>query len=261
MKSFLFISITALLSGIVLSLPAHAENRFETARKQINEVVASGNVQSIISALPTLEEMWPEAMFDYFQSAEAIARIFDDAGDDLAVKQALEDLYAEILSKRCPKDADLAQATTYFNHKEKVVCHYSQYENLRYNKPHLLAVSRFLGEIRDWRIPHYEYKRSWAEVAVLDEAGVSFASDLTDPKDIEAYEEAVRQNAHDVEVSRFQLLLFSADSILTSRLLGACMQLRHDGELDEEFASEVAENARLTEKEREMRYEFDKNNR
>ncbi|HHX98826.1 MAG: hypothetical protein WAQ74_08590 [Kiritimatiellia bacterium] len=258
MKIFQFISIAALFSGIVQTLPAHAENRFETARKHISEVVASGNLQSIISALPTLEEMWPESMGDYFQSAEEIARFFDDAEDDPAVQQALENLYAEVLNKRCPEDAGLAQATAYFDRKSKVVRHSGQYENLRYNKPHLLAVSRFLGEIRGWRIPHYEFKRSWAEVAVLDEAGVSFASDLTDPKHIEAYKEAMRQNAHDIEVSRFQLLLFSADSSITSKLLGACMQLRHDGKLDEEFAIEVAENARLTEKEREMRYEFDK---
>ena len=122
-----------------------------------------------------------------------------------------------------------------------------------------MAASRFLGEIRDWRIPDYEYKRSWAEVAVLDEAGVSFASDLTDPKHIEAYEEAMKQNAHDVEVSRFQLLLSRADWALSSKLLHACKQLRHDGKLDEEFANEVAKNARLTKEEREMRYPFDKN--
>ena len=87
---------------------------------------------------------------------------------------------------------------------------------------------------------------------------MNYAFQLTDPKDKEAYETALRHNDRDIEIERFQYLLFRADSTLTSRLLGACMQLRHDGKLDEAFANEVAENARLTDKEREMRYEFDK---
>lgn len=247
-----------LLAGLVLSTAAYSEPQAETARRQIQQALASGNVQSIISALPTLEEMWPAAMGDYFRSAEEIARFFDDAGNEPSVQQVLENLYAEVLNKRCPEDADLARAGAYFDCKAKLVRHSGQYENMRYNKQHLLAVSRFLGEIRDRRIPNYEYKRSWAEVAVLDEAGVSFASDLTDPKHIEAYEEAMRQNDRDIEVERFQYLLFNADSSITFKLLGACMQLRHDGKLDEAFAKEVAENARLTVKEREMRCEFDK---
>ena len=258
MKLFQFISMAALFSGIVQTLPAHAENRFETARKQISEAIASGNVQSVISVLPTLEQIWPVSMGEYFGTAEQIVRFLNGAVDDPAVQQALETLYDEVVDKRCPGDADLAQATSYFNEKQKFAVCFFGFDNMRYNKPCLLAASRFLGEIRDWRIPHYKYKQSWAEVAVLDEAGVSFASDLTDPKHIEAYEEAMRQNAHDVEVSRFQLLLFSADSSTSFNLLAACKQLRHDGKLDDEFANEVAENARLTEKEREMRYEFDK---
>ena len=259
MKTLTSAMAFVLLAGLVLSTVAYSEPQSETARRQIRRAVDSGNVQSIISALPTLEEMWPEAIGDYFQSAEEIARFFDNAGNAPSVQQVLENLYAEVLNKRCPEDADLAQATAYFDRKAKVVRHSGQYENMRYNKPHLLAVSRFLGEIRDRRIPDYEYKRSWAEMAVLDEAGVSFASDLTDPKQIEAYEEAMRQNDRDIEVERFQYLLFNADSSITFKLLGACQQLRHDGKLDDEFANEVAENARLTEKEREMRYEFDKN--
>lgn len=258
MKIFQFISMAALFSGIVQPLPAHSENRFETARKQISEVVASGNVQSVIAAMPTLEQIWPNAMGEYFRTAEQIVRVLNGAMDDPAVQQALEALYDEALDKRCPRDADLAQASAYFNEKQKFALCFFGFDNMRYNKSYLLAVSRFLGEIRDWRIPNYEYKRNWVEVAVLDEAGVSFASDLTDPKDIEAYEEAMRKNAHDIEVSRFQLLLFSVDSSVTTRLLYSCKQLRHDGKLDEEFANEVAINARLTEKEREMRYEFDK---
>lgn len=247
-----------LLASILLSTAAYSEPQAEEARRQIQQTLASGNVQSVIAALPTLEQMWPNAMEEYFRSAEEVARFFNDTGDAHAVQQALESLYAEILDKHCPEDTDLAQASAYFNYKAKVVRYSGQFENMRYNKQHLLAVSRFLGEIRDWRIPNYEYKRSLAEVAVLDEAGVGFASDLTDPKHIEAYKEAMMQNDRDLDISRFQHLLFSADSSITFKLLGACQQLRHDGILDEEFADEVAKNARLTEKEREMRYEFDK---
>lgn len=258
MKSSYPMSMLVLLVTMFLTTAGYSEPPVESTRQQIQQAVTSGNVQTVIAALPILENLWPQAIGDYFQSTEEIARFLNDAGDDPSVQQAGESLHAGVLNKRCPVAAGLDQTAAYFSGKQKVVGCYFGFDNMRYNKSHLLAVSRFLGEIRDRRIPNYDYKRSWAEVAVLNEAGVCFASDLTDPKHIAAYEEAMRQNERDMEISRFQHLLFSADSIITFKLLYSCKQLRHDGKLDEAFANEVAQNARLTEKEREMRYEFDK---
>ncbi len=258
MKTLAFATVLALLVSLLFSTAAYSEPQAEAARQQIQQAVASGNVLAVIAALPTLEEMWPKAMGEYFQSAEEIARFLGNPGDDSAVQQAVERLYTEVLDKRCPEDAGTGQAAAYFKGKEKIVIYYFGFDNMRYNKPYLLAASRFLGEIRDWRIPNYKYKRIWHENTVLDEAGVGFASELKDPKHIEAYEEAMKQNDRDLDISRFQYLLFSADWSIANYLLVSCKQLRHDGKLDEEFANEVAENARLNEKEREMRYEFDK---
>ena len=252
-------SSLALLVSILLATAGYSESQTESARQQIQQAVASGNVQTVIVALPILESLWPQSMGEYFQSAEEIARVLNDAGDDPTVQQAGESLHNGVLKKRCPLDAGLDQTAAYFSGKQKVVGCYFGFDNMRYNKSHLLAVSRVLGEIRDRRIPNYDYKRSWAEVEVLNEAGVCFASDLTDPKHIAAYEEAMRQNIRDLEIHEYQRILFNADSLISFKLLHACKQLRHDGILDEEFANEVAENARLTEEEREMRYPFDKN--
>jgi len=260
MKTSTFTMGLALLASMMLSTVVYSESQSKAARQQITQAVASGNVQSVISALPTLENMWPQSIGEYFGSAEQIARFFDDAEDDPAIQQAQESLYGEVLDKHCPEDAGLAQATAYFDRKKKVVVCYFGFDNMRYNKSYLLAVSSFLGEIRDRRIPDYESKViffSQAASHALDEAGVCFASDLTDPVHIADYEKALKEDERTRQEDRLQRALSSADWAITSKLLYSCKQLRHDGKLDEEFTAEVAENAHLTEKEREMRFSFD----
>ncbi len=251
-----------LLASMLLSTAGYSELQTDSTRQQIQQAVASGNVQTVIEALPILESLWPQSMGDYFRSAEEIARFFDNAEGEPGVQQVLEDLYAAILNKRCPEDADYSHAILYFECKATVVRHSSQYASMRYNKPHLVAVSRFLGEIRDRKLPNYESKLIFfreAEVRALNEAGVCFASELSDPAHIAAYEKARKEDVTTRDNYRLQMTLFRADSSITSKLLHACKQLRHDGKLDEAFANEVAENARLTKEEREMRYPFDKN--
>jgi len=92
----------------MLIFSAHAESQADAAQQQVSEAVASGNVQSVIAALPILEQVWPQSMGEYFGSPEQIARFFNDAGDDPAVQQAVENLYTAVLNKRCSEDADLA---------------------------------------------------------------------------------------------------------------------------------------------------------
>jgi len=257
MKTVQLISMVTFLSGMLMIPTVYAKSQADAAQQQIKQAVASGNIQSVIAALPTLENMWPKSMGEYFQSAEEIARFLNDAGDDPAVKEAVESLYAEVLDKRFPEEAGFAQATVYFKGKQKAVGYYFGLENMRYNKPHLLAVSRFLGEIRDRRIPDYQNGgRPMPGREILEKAGVSDVSSLSDPALIQAYEKAIDDNQQEIEMNRLQQALFYADSYISSKLLYSCKQLRHDGKLDDDFADEVAENGHLTEKEREMKDPF-----
>ena len=258
MNTFNYTTWLVVLAVLMLATTGYSDATTDAANQKVAKAVASGNVQSVISALPTLEEMWPKAMGEYFQSAEEIARFLNDAGDDPAVQHAVDSFYTEVLNKRCPEDAGLVQATAYFDCKQKIVRYSGQFENMRYNKPHLLAVSRFLGEVRDRIIPNYENRgTSRPGLDILNKAGVFEASSLANPVQIQAYEKANEDNIRDMEMNGLQLALFSADSSITFKLLGACQQLRYDGNLDEEFADAVAKNARLTEKEREMRDSFE----
>ena len=250
MKTSYPITGLALLVSIMLSTAAYTEPQSETSRQQITQAVSSGDVQSVIAFLPALNIMWPHAIKDYFQSADQVARFLGDAGDDPAVQQALDDLFAEVMNKRCPEDSGLVQATAYFGLKQNIIDYYYESGEISIDKPHLIAVSRFLGEIRDQRIPGYIYRRPGSEESVLREAGVSSASSLTNPAHIAAYEKAIKQNESIREMNGFQGILEVADRNVTSRLLRFCAQLRHDGKLDEDFANEVAENAHLTAEER-----------
>jgi len=247
-----------LMAGLMLTSPLHAEAQAETAQQQVSEAIAFGNVQSVIASLPILEEMWPDSMEDYFQSAEQITRFLDNTKDNPNVQKAMQSLYAEVFNKHCPDEADLVQAAAFFDHKSKLVRCLSSFDSMRYNKPHLLAVSRFLGEIRDRRIPDYIIRDSRIPgLSILRKAGVKEASSLTNPIYIKAYEDTVNNPDRAMKMNRLQRTLLDADSSMTGSLLYSCRQLKRKGQLDEKFVNEVAENAQLTEKEREMRFSFD----
>ena len=258
MKTIQYISMVTLLAGVFLNPPVQAESQADAAQQKINEAVSSGNVQAVIASLPILEKMWPQAIGDYFKSAEQVARFLGDAGDEPAVQQALETLFVEVMDKRCPEDGTLIQATAYFDSKQKLVGYYFGFNETSYGKPRLLAISRFLGEIRNRRIPEYIIRDPrWPGLNILYKAGVKEASSLTNPVYKAAYEDAMKNKDQAMEMNGLQLALSSADSGMTFHLLGACQQLRHDGKLDEEFANEVTRNAHLTEKEREIKFTFD----
>ena len=246
-----------LLASIMISATVYSEPQAEEERLQIQQAVASGNVQSVIAVLPTLEQMWPKASGDYLGSTEKIVRFLRDTREDPGVQQALEELFVEVMDKRCPKDSSLAQASAYFDCKRNIVEYYFEFESMTYNKSHLLSVSRFLGEIRDRRISGYIYRRPWSEEDLLREAGLSSAADLSDPEHIKAYDEVMKHYDSDMAMSGLQGCLELADRNLTFRLLVCCDRLRRDGNLDEKFAAEVAENARLTEGERDRRFNVD----
>ena len=246
-----------LLTSMIFTTAIYSETQVGDARQQIQQAVASGNVQTVIEVLPTCEEMWPKDIGEYFHSVEEAVRFLGNPVDAPAVRQAVELLYAEVMNKRCPEDATPEQVAAYFKGKKEFVAYLFGYDDMRYEQSYLLAASRFLGEIRERAIPGYLNKTisfREAEIRVLDEAGVSFASDLKDPNDIADYEKALKEDERTKDNDRLQRELFSANSSISTRLLYACRQLRRDGKLDEEFANEVAENAHLTAEERVMEF-------
>ena len=243
------------LACIMLATTCYSDAKANSANQKVAEAVASGNVQAVIASLPAIEDMWPQSVEQYFRSAENAARFLGGEGDDLAIQQALDKLFAEVLAKRCPSDDDLVQATAYFDRKQEVVFYSFGFERMRYGKSHLLAVSRFLGEVRDRRIPNYQNRGTARPgLDILDEAGVFEASSLTNPAQIQAYEKANMDNIRDMQMNELKLSLMRADRGVTSKLLYSCSQLRYEGKLDEEFADAVANNAHLSAEERKMKF-------
>ena len=254
MKLMRLILMVSIFSAILLLSSLHAKAQTDTAQQQVQIALESGNVQTVIAALSILEQMWPDSMEDYFHTSEQVALFLDNAKDNPNVQHAMHSLDADVFNKHCPDEADLVQSAAFYDHKSKLVRCLSSFESMRYDKHHLLDVSRFLGEIRDRRIPDYIIRSSRIPgINILKKAGVKKASDLTNPAYIQLYNDTVKDPDRALEMNRLQRALSCADSDMTGLLLYACRQLRHDGKLDEEFASEVAQNARLTEKEREMK--------
>lgn len=243
------------LACLVLATTGYSNTKSEVANQKVTEAVASGNVQSVISSLPVLEDMWPQAIGEYFQSAEAMARFLCESGDDPTVQKALDDLFNEFMAKLCPAGDDLAQAATYFEHKQKLIGYYYGFEKTRYGKPRLEAIARFLGEVRERRIPDYQNRGTARPgLEILAEAGVFEASLLTNPAQIQAYEKAKTDNIRDMQMNGLQLALSSADWSITRRIQYSFQQFDYRGTFDEAFADEVARIARFTEEERKGMY-------
>lgn len=245
------------LAIMMISATVYSEPQAERERQQIQQAMASGHVPSVIAALPSLEQMWPKAAGEYFAATEKVVRFLRDSRADPSVQQALETIFVEVMDKRCPVDSSLAQASAYFDIKRKIIEYYFEYDGITGNKLFLLAVSSFLGEIRDQRVSGYVYRRPCSSEELLREAGLSSASDLSSPEHIKAHEKAITKYDHDMAMNGLQGSLELADRNLTFRLLVCRDRLRRDGNMDEKFALEVAENARLTEEERERTFNAD----
>ena len=118
------------------------------------------------------------------------------------------------------------QATSCFDLKLEMVQCCSGSELVKTNQDSLLAIAKFIGEVRSRKIPNYRNGGTARPGrAILQKEGVWDANLLTNSADKEAYEKAVENNQLDMRMNSLQLSLFKADRIATLYLLQYCSEV------------------------------------
>jgi hypothetical protein len=124
---------------------------------------------------------------------------------------------------------------------------------VRYDKQRLVALAKFIGEIRSRRIPNYRNGvRGMPPAAkqVLDEAKVGMHVDRLTPDQKQAFDKATEEGRQARLMDTLQRELFSADTVLTLFLLESCSQFPSADPANATFLKQVADAARLTDEER-----------
>ena len=245
MKTFL----TAILvlevgaSLVLLSVRTRTSTN-DAATRMAERVEAAG---SSLQTVSEVEMLWPNEPRVYFQAAERFAKIAEGpAHTNANTKKEVLDLFDSVLQKQCP--ADDRQAIECFEHKYKTIMHCLNVGEVRADKSRLLAIARFLGEVRARRIPNYRARGTrFPGQEILMQAGVMEASSLTNPILKEAYHQAIEDNAQDQVMNDLQRSLKAVDGSTTHFLLGT---LRSIPRQDVEFIGRIVDAAHLSEEER-----------
>jgi hypothetical protein len=224
MKTF----ITILLLTLVVNYSQRAMAS-ETNATYLKILEASNNVQSVISALPDVEKLWPQDPDTYLKSVSQAAHILGDTRDNPNAKQSLLNLFDSMMQKSCPTNEE--QATTWIKLKQDVVLYCLGPDKFRNNKSSWLEMAKFIGEVRSQIIPNYK-----TEGVLLN------GMDVTP--------EEIAQNQKNMTKDELQARLRQTNNILTFQLLYNCAYLfPSSNPTNVDFSKEIISAAHLTDDE------------
>jgi len=200
-----------------------------------------------LQSVSEVERLWPSEPDTYFCAAATFAKIaLGQVHTNAAVKTTVLVLFDNVLQKTCPPDDQ--QAITCFDRKYQAIMHCLNLEEVREDKSRLMAIARFLGEVRARRIPHYKARGTrFHGQEILIQAGVMEFSSLTNPVLKTAYRQAVEKNAQDQVMNDLQQTLKAVDGSTTHFLLGT---LRSIPRKESEFIERIMDAAHLPQEER-----------
>jgi hypothetical protein len=124
---------------------------------------ASNEVQTVIRVLPTIETLWPEQPETYFRSAGEAAQALAGAKRNLAAKNALLNLWTNVVQKPLPREEERALACVRL--KQDMILSLLPVEYIRGDKARWGDVATFLGQVRARIIPNYENQGGAVSVA------------------------------------------------------------------------------------------------
>ena len=149
--SLSFVSLAVLVTFIV-PIMASANSETNAVYARVVRAAAANDIQDIISALPEIEKLWPNEPVTYFESVEKAASVLRGAVGPNE-KQAAVSLFDSLLAKSCPTNN--SQAYVCFKQKKETILYLLKFDGIKDNKPRMLALARFVGEIRSRMIPNY----------------------------------------------------------------------------------------------------------
>jgi hypothetical protein len=242
--------LSVILTCCALALEATAGSEPCEICTRIAQTTIPDNAQAVVQNLPCIDSLWPSNPEAYFQCARQAVKTLSGASLQPGVEKPLLDLFDHSLEKSCPTNNQ--QAISCFHSKSEIALWGFGTQAVRTNKLCLVAVAKFVGEVRSRRIPNYDNQSTkdpgWR---ILSQAGVSDASSLTNPVVKEAYQRAVQDNQQNLIMDELQLTLFSADRGVTPALLYYCSSIPRTDPQRADFIREVAASAHLTDDEQQ----------
>ena len=245
MKTILASILLVLLDVNILPTGVFAGTETNGAYTKIEQAAASNDVQGILQTLPEVERLWPQDPATYCRSVKYAAIVLGGAATNPEAKHALLTLFDKILDKTSPTNNE--QAIAYFDLKSKTILYYFGFDDVRRDKSRLIAVAKFVGEVRARMIPNYANRGTKLPGReILQQAGIrdaNSANSITNPVLKNAYEKAVMDNKQDLIMNDLQRSLRSAD--ITFHLAGYCSQFPSSDPQNEKFIQDIISNAKL----------------
>jgi hypothetical protein len=247
MKSFPFISLV-FWTSYLLAATVFADTKTNSIDLTLENAVISNDVQAIIHTLPDIEQLWPQEPATYFRTAWKAAEVLGGAQANPEAKRSLLTLFANVFQKACPTNN--AQAVSCFDMKSKTILYFFNFDEFRNDKSQMIAVARFIGEVRSIIIPNYRNRGTgWPGHEILQQAGVMNANAITNPVLKEVYKKAVEDNKDDLIMNDLQSSLRSVNWSITFQLLHNCSRFSSGAQRDDDFIKEIVSSAKLTEDE------------
>jgi len=201
------------------------------------EVTQATNVQSVISALPDIEKLWPQEPEIYLKAVNQAAHILVSSKNDPDTEQALENMFDSMMQKSCPTNEE--QAVTWIKLKQDVVLYYLGFNDIQNNGANWLELAKFIGEVRFKIISNYTNQGTMISVLA-----VTPAEKLKLQKEIE-------ENERNEITDEFQAELRQANNILTYQLLYNChARFPSSNSTNTTFFKQISDAAHLTNEER-----------
>ncbi len=158
---------------------------------------------------------------------------------------------AGVVEKACADDP--GAAIECFRVKRDAVRREFSAGDKMHEKPAVLLLARFLGQVRSKRVPNYsEFPESQNMLQSIEVSGkrVFNPQTSTDPEVKKAYDRAFAEWQYHNNNVELQTLLKHLDREFTPLLLRACAQLSASDPSNVDFLKQISEAAHLTEEER-----------
>ncbi len=230
MRLFLKLSLCVIaMSG---GLPLLAGNEAETNSTFLKVVQSSNDVSTILKLVPEVEKLYRQNPEAYLKSLNQCVRDLRGESANRAAKQAYTNLFTSMMQKPCPKDTN--QAIAWVELKGEIISGWDQYQ-LRDDKPHLLAIAKYIKEIRSRIIPNYPNEGRAVTFMVPGH-----------PEEVDKIIEEVKRNE---PMGRLQAVLRRSEAELLFDLHEYSRQLLHMNPTNAAFIKELGTAANLTKEE------------
>lgn len=226
-------NLARLLAALIFCYPSCHTWAEDIANGRVPDQVLSGSPDQTIAALGDIERLWPDHPDVYFEAVNRASENLSHAETPEA-HSAISNLFSAIIARPCPTNEVLAAQC--FKQKCEAILVQLNVNDLRKSKDSWLKVAKFIGEIRERRIPNFTPKTIYINPG--NDLG------LKGPQ----LEKAVQQNEQNKAINLLQQTLQSCDSKLSFHLLHNLEEIPN-GTNDDQFVQKVISSAHLNERE------------